>query len=206
MWDCFSITFLCSLAASISVYGKRVSVTLCDTAGQVNIARIAVTLLIYSVNTEVAQWILLSFITFPPSQDDFSHLRPLCYPDVDVVIVCFSTVDPESYENIKSKWAKEVRRHCPGVPIILVGTKVDRREDPFTLKDLKSKGRRPIWRSDGNKLLSQIKGTCYVECSALTQLNIKNAFDEAIAAALELSSSGSGKRLTHCVKRGCTIL
>ena len=89
--------------------------------------------------------------------------------------------------------------------MILVGTQADKREDPVTLKALKSKGKRPMSRSDGNKLLSQIKATCYVECSALTQCNIKNAFDEAIAAALELSSSG--KHTTQCIsKAGCTIL
>lgn len=164
-------TIFDKFSTSLSVYGKRVSITLCDTAGQ----------------------------------DDFSHLRPLCYPDVDVAIVCYSIANPDSYENVKTKWIKEVRRHCPGVPVVLVGTQVDKREDPVTLKELKSKGKRPMSRSDGNKLLSQIKATCYVECSALTQLNIKNAFDEAIAAALELSSS-SGKRSTQCMKPGCTIL
>lgn len=122
-----------------------------------------------------------------------------------MAIICYSIADPDSYENVKTKWIKEVRRHCPGVPVILVGTKADKREDPVTLKELKCKGKRPMSRSDGNKLLSQIKGACYVECSALTQLNIKTAFDEAIAAGLELSSS-SGKRATRCISNGCTIL
>lgn len=118
--------------------------------------------------------------------------------------MCFSVVDSASYENIKTKWSKEVRRHCPGVPIVLVGTQIDKREDSVITKKLKSRGLRTVSRSDGVKLASLIRATTYVECSALRQLNVKNAFDEAIAAALELGN-GSRKKSPQCVG-GCTIL
>ncbi len=112
-------------------------------------------------------------------------------------------MDSASYENIKTKWSKEIRRHCPGVPVILVGTQIDRREDSVITKELKSRGLRTLSRSDGIKLASVIKATTYVECSALRKLNVKNAFDEAVAAALELGNS-SRKKSPQCV--GCTIL
>ena len=130
-------------------------------------------------------------------QDEFAHFRPLCYPQLDAVLVCFSVVDSLSYENVKTKWCKEVRRHCPGVPIILVGTQVDKREDSAFTKELKSRGLRTVSRSDGVKLASLMKAVTYVECSALRQLNVKGAFDEAIAAALELGSR-SKKRQSSC--------
>ena len=98
---------------------------------------------------------------------------------------------------------KEIRRHCPGVPIVIVGTQADKRENPAVLKELKSQGKRTVSRSDANKLVSQCKAAGYIECSALTQLNVKHAFDEAIAAALELNR-GSGKHTPQCA--GCTIL
>ncbi len=137
-----------------------------------------------------------------PLQDDFAHLRPLCYPQLDAALICFSVVDPTSYENVKSKWVKEIRRHCPGVPLILIGTQVDKREDAAYVKQLKLKGVRTVSRSEGSKLASLIKATSYVECSALRQLNVKNAFDEAIAASLELTSN-SKKRSPRGT---CTIL
>lgn len=137
------------------------------------------------------------------SQDEFADLRSLCYSQLDAVIICFSVIDSVSYENIKTKWSKEVRRHCPGVPIVLVGTQIDKREDSVFVKELKSRGLRTLSRSDGVKLASLIKATTYVECSALRHLNVKNAFDEAIAAALELGK-GSRRRSPQCV--GCTIL
>jgi len=135
------------------------------------------------------------------SQDDFAHLRPLCYSQLDAALICFSVADPSSYENVKSKWVKEIRRHCPVLPIILIGTQVDKREDSVFVKQMKTKGMRIVSRSEGNKLASLIKATAYVECSALRQINVKNAFDEAIAASLELSSNS--KKRHHA---GCTIL
>lgn len=145
----------------------------------------------------------MKFRFLSPLQDDFAHLRPLCYPQVDVALICFSVVDTVSYENAKTKWAKEIRRHCPGVPIVFVGTQLDKRENPTVLKELKSQGKRTVSRSDGNKLVSLCKATSYIECSALTQSNVKGAFDEAIAVALELNSA-SGKHTPQCA--GCTIL
>ncbi len=137
-------------------------------------------------------------------QDDFAHLRPLCYPQLDVAVICFSVADRDSYENVKTKWIKEIRRHCPGVPVIIVGTQVDRREDQAFVRDLKSKGKRTISKSEGTKLASHCKATCYIECSSLTHYNVKDAFDEAIAAALELNTA-SGKHTPQCAA-GCTIL
>ena len=136
-------------------------------------------------------------------QEDFAHLRPLCYPQVDVALICYSVVNPASYENVKSKWVREVRQHCPGVPVILVGTQTDRRNDTALLKHLKSQGKRPLSKTDGNKLAAQVKASCYIECSALTQQNVKSTFDEAIAAGLELNRSNS-KHTPQCA--GCTIL
>ena len=83
-----------------------------------------------------------------------------------------------------------------------MGTQIDKREDSVITKDLKSRGLRTVSRSDGMKLASLIKATTYVECSALRHLNVKNAFDEAIAAALELGSSR--RKSPQCT--GCTIL
>ena len=36
-------------------------------------------------------------------QEDYDRLRPLSYPGTDVFMVCYSIVDPTSFENAKSK-------------------------------------------------------------------------------------------------------
>ena len=59
-------------------------------------------------------------------------------------MICFSLVNPASFENVRAKWYPEVRHHCPQVPIILVGTKLDLREDKETIDKLKEKRLAPI--------------------------------------------------------------
>ena len=51
---------------------------------------------------------------------------------------------PASFENVKAKWYPEIQHHAPGVPFILVGTKLDLREDEETLARLKEKRLSPI--------------------------------------------------------------
>ena len=135
--------------------------------------------------------------------DDFGHLRPLCYPQADVALICFSTVDSSTLESVKTKWIKEIKRHCPSAPIVLVGTKVDQREDASAVKELKAAGKKMVSRSDGLRVATQCKASTYIECSSLSQRNIKYTFDEAVAAAMELSSRFG--QTAQCVGQ-CTIL
>jgi len=118
-------------------------------------------------------------------QEDYDRLRPLSYPQTDVFIVCFSLISPASFENVRAKWYPEVSHHCPMVPIILVGTKVDLREDKETLDKLRSKGLTPITFQQGTQLAKEINAVKFLECSALTQKGLKNVFDEAIRAVLQ---------------------
>ncbi|KAH7986678.1 hypothetical protein HPB52_024806 [Rhipicephalus sanguineus] len=67
-------------------------------------------------------------------QEDYDRLRPLSYPDTDVILMCFSIDSPDSLENILEKWHPEVKHFCPSVPIVLVANKKDLRSDPATIK------------------------------------------------------------------------
>ena len=60
-------------------------------------------------------------------QEDYDRLRPLSYPDTDVILMCFSVDSPDSLQNIPEKWVPEVKHFCPNVPIVLVGNKKDLR-------------------------------------------------------------------------------
>jgi Ras family protein A len=55
--------------------------------------------------------------------EEYERLRPLSYPDTDVLLLMFSFGSPESLINCASKCAPELKQSCPGVPIILVGGK-----------------------------------------------------------------------------------
>ncbi|KAL6218882.1 hypothetical protein ACLB2K_012089 [Fragaria x ananassa] len=69
-------------------------------------------------------------------QEDYSRLRPLSYRGADIFVLAFSLISRASYENVLKQWMPELRRFAPNVPIIvLVGTKLDLREDMRYLAD-----------------------------------------------------------------------
>eukprot|EP01103_Thecamoeba_quadrilineata_P001359 TRINITY_DN1120_c0_g3_i1.p1 TRINITY_DN1120_c0_g3~~TRINITY_DN1120_c0_g3_i1.p1 ORF type:complete len:194 (-),score=43.24 TRINITY_DN1120_c0_g3_i1:78-659(-) len=117
-------------------------------------------------------------------QEDYDRLRPLSYPQTDVFLVGFSVISPASFENVRAKWVPEIHQHCPTTPMILVGTKLDMREDKETLDRLAEKKLSPISTEQGNTMAREIKAIKYMECSALTQKGLKDVFDEAIRAVL----------------------
>ena len=42
------------------------------------------------------------------------------------------------------QWYPEVRQHCPNTPVILVGTKLDLRDDQGTIQRLRERNLAPI--------------------------------------------------------------
>lgn len=54
------------------------------------------------------------------------------------------------------QWYPEVRHHCPNTPIILVGTKLDLRDDKDTIEKLKEKKLTPIIYPQGLAMAKEI--------------------------------------------------
>ena len=91
-----------------------------------------------------------------------------------------------------SQWYPEIDHHAPNIPIILVGTKLDLREDPATLDALRQKRMEPVSYDQALLCAKDIKAHKYLECSALTQRNLKSVFDEAIrCVAFPYSARGA---------------
>jgi len=124
--------------------------------------------------------------------------------------MCFSVISPSSFENIKIRWYPELQHHCPGTPCLLVGTKVDLREDPSVIEGLKSQGLAPITKEQGDHLCKEIGAAGYVECSALTQKGLKQVFDDAAHIVVKPpsagTSNGGSSRSEKKKKRNCIIL
>ncbi|KAK2449961.1 RAC [Trifolium repens] len=118
-------------------------------------------------------------------QEDCDILRPFSYRESDVLVVAFSLVSRASYENVLKKWIPELQRFAPGVPIILVGTKLDLREDRQYLAD--NPDMVPVTTEQGEELLKLIGATCYIECSSKTQQNVKEIFNAAIRMVIKPS-------------------
>lgn len=86
----------------------------------------------------------------------------------------------DSELTLPAQWYPEIEHHAPGVPIILVGTKLDLRDDPEVREQLRQRKMAPIQYEQAVQVAKDIKAVKYLECSALTQRNLKSVFDEAI--------------------------
>ncbi|KAK1155363.1 ras-related C3 botulinum toxin substrate 2 [Acipenser oxyrinchus oxyrinchus] len=153
----------------------------------------------YSANVTVDSELVNLGLWDTAGTEAYDRYRRLSYPHMDVFLICFSLVSPASYENVRAKWYPEVRHHCPSTPIILVGTKLDLRDEKETIEKLKEKKTAPITYPQGLALAKEIDAVKYLECSALTQRGLKTIFDEAIRAVLS-------PQPTKLKKRVCQLL
>ena len=126
-------------------------------------------------------------------QEDYDRLRPLSYPDTDVILMCFSIDSPDSLENIPEKWTPEVKHFCPNVPIILVGNKKDLRSDDATRRELAKMKQEPVKMEDGKGMAERISAFAYLECSAKTKEGVREVFENATRAALQVKKKKKRK-------------
>jgi len=123
-------------------------------------------------------------------QEEYDRLRPLSYPNSDVVLLCFSTVNRGSFEAIKIKWFPEVNHYIKTVPKLLVGTKVDLRDSGTA--DPHASEYEPVSTSEGEAMAKDIGATKYVEVSAKTRKNLTKVFETAVDCVLEAKGGGGG--------------
>jgi len=154
----------------------------------------------YSANVKVADKTVALSLWDTAGQEDYDRLRPLSYPQTNIFLLCFSVISETSFKNVKTKWWPEVTHHCP-TKNLLVGTKVDLRDDPSFLESLSEKGLKPVSSEQGEQLAADIKALKYMECSALTQKNLKEVFDFAIKSVLVPKGKQNEPK-----RGGCTIL
>lgn len=140
----------------------------------------------YALQVELALW-------DTAGQEDYDRLRPLSYPDTDVILMCFSIDSPDSLENIPEKWTPEVKHFCPNVPIILVGNKKDLRNDPVTIKELSKMKQEPVKPEDGRAMAEKINAFAYLECSAKSKEGVREVFETSTRAALQVKKKKKGR-------------
>eukprot|EP01101_Sappina_pedata_P012358 TRINITY_DN846_c0_g3_i1.p1 TRINITY_DN846_c0_g3~~TRINITY_DN846_c0_g3_i1.p1 ORF type:complete len:215 (+),score=31.68 TRINITY_DN846_c0_g3_i1:52-696(+) len=138
---------------------------------------------------------------------EYNRLSALSYPETDVFLLCFSVVCPASLDNI-AKWFAEVERCCPEAKIILVGTKIDLRNDK------KLNGEKLLTAEVIENVANKIRAKAYLECSAYTQEGLKNVFEEAVRTVINPApGTGGSSKSSHAsgsshtkMERGCLIL
>lgn len=131
-------------------------------------------------------------------QEEYDRLRPLSYPESNVILIVFSVDFPTSLANVQDKWYPEVAHFCEGTPLILVGTKTDLRRDEQTRRMLGAQGQTPVSSEQGTEVAKEI-GAKYIECSAKTGVGVQEVFHLALRESMRGKWGKIGKR------RGCIV-
>ncbi|KPI42900.1 GTP-binding protein RHO3 [Cyphellophora attinorum] len=127
-------------------------------------------------------------------QEEFDRLRSLSYDDTQAIMLCFSVDNRGSLENVSSKWLQEINEHCPGVKIVLCALKCDLREEQEKDDDEEEAAppQQPaggakvmIQYNEGLEVARQIGALRYLECSAMRNRGVNEAFTEAARVALQ---------------------
>ena len=119
------------------------------------------------------------------TQEEYTSLQKLSYPETSVFMVVISVIMPESMRNAEIKWIPEIRQVMPQTPFLVVGTQVDLRNDEATRMKLGKRRQKVLMPEDCELFASRVGARAYVECSSLTRHGLKDVFDEAILAVLE---------------------
>ncbi|XP_066445270.1 rho-related GTP-binding protein RhoB-like isoform X2 [Eleutherodactylus coqui] len=128
----------------------------------------------------------------------YDRLRPLYYPDTDVVLMCFSVDNPDSLESIFKTWMPEMKTFCPNVPIILVANKTDLRNDEHIRNELAQMEQQLLQTEDGRAMATRICAYKYLECSAKTNDGVREVVETAARAVLQKRHGPSGKSRSAC--------
>jgi Rho family protein len=153
-------------------------------------------------------------------QEEYDRLRPLSYPESDVILIVFSVDFPVSLANVQDKvrlpsihapcvswctdglpraqWFPEVAHFCEGTPLLLVGTKTDLRRDEQTRRMLGAQGQAPVAPEQGQAVAREI-GARYVECSAKTGVGVQEVFALALKEGMRRQWGKIAKKSRNCV-------
>lgn len=104
----------------------------------------------------------------------------------------------------------EILEHCPGVELVLVALKCDLRpanggeaeEDEHDAADA-NETRRPkkqmLTYQQGLEVAKRIKALRYLECSAMKNRGVNEAFTEAARVALRVPAGNKGSKGGKCI-------
>jgi Rho family protein len=141
-----------------------------------------------SVHIELSLW-------DTAGQEEFDRLRSLSYDDTHAIMLCFSVDSKDSLENVESKWVGEIAENCQGVKLVLVALKCDLREqnadeEGETAEGAQKEKKEMIKYEQGLEVARRIGALRYLECSAMRNRGVNEAFTEAARVALSVKGTG----------------
>ena len=119
-------------------------------------------------------------------EDDYQNMMDMWISFGEGFLLVFAINDEESFQVIKSKYERVKKgKHNTKVPILLVGNKQDLEND------------RKITYEEAKKV-AQEWGVEYIETSAKTNFNCKEAFEKMAQKIVELKCSADSDKKCSC--------
>lgn len=134
----------------------------------------------YQIDLQVGPKSLQLQLFDTAGQDDYERLRPLSYPGANVILMLHDISNPLTFENVISKWLKEVRHYLPDVPIVLCGNKMDLRDDPVMKTKLQQLGMAMKTNKEIEETVKEVQEfSHFCEFSAMNNEGVQQAFMKA---------------------------
>ncbi|KAG7663272.1 uncharacterized protein J8A68_003186 [[Candida] subhashii] len=142
--------------------------------------------------------LVLSGFQFPPTSPAIfeTHTTDITIEEASLRIVFHDTPtsDP-NYETLRPLVYPNTNTFLIYVPVILVGCKVDLRNDADIIARLKENDEMVVSAEQGLKVAKEIKAVEYIECSGRTNQGIEELIE---ATGVSILREKKGCRLTHC--------
>ncbi|GFR11094.1 hypothetical protein TNCT_23411 [Trichonephila clavata] len=107
-----------------------------------------------------------------------------CYISADVVIYCYGIDTPESLTILQKLLIPKVWKFTKNMPSVLVGNRVDLRNDPATIRRLAQRQMKPLTIDDGRQTRESFNINGFIECMDVNPSSVFNVFRMALTCFL----------------------
>ncbi|KAL3873232.1 hypothetical protein ACJMK2_036372 [Sinanodonta woodiana] len=112
-------------------------------------------------------------------QHDYENMRAGTYKESEVLVLCYSCVDRESFDSIQDFWVPEMKHYMrKRKPVILVATQTDLRNNSIQTSEA------CVSNEEGVTLAQQIGAESFLECTSMDCKTVKDVFETVITSAL----------------------
>ena len=115
------------------------------------------------------------------------HRHLLIYANTDCFIICFSLMQRNSLENACLKWISEVKTTARACPCILVGTKLDLREELEKNGDTEGL-KNCVSDAEIEEAARKYAFQSYVSCSAKEKKGLNKVFHTAFKVVFQMNN------------------
>ncbi|KAK3593167.1 hypothetical protein CHS0354_039652 [Potamilus streckersoni] len=112
-------------------------------------------------------------------QHDYENMRAGTYKESEVLVLCYSCVDRDSFDSIQDFWVPEMKHYMrKRKPVILVATQTDLRENSKKASDA------CVSYEEGVALAHQIGAESFLECTSMDSKTVTDVFETVITCAV----------------------